>query len=338
MDTLKLLVKAGDHEGILRIESDEYNAYKVVAAIHLAKFNEALKYAKKNSYEHAYILYRQKRFRKALSIIRKNIDNKSSKKWEVLMAQCLYNLGYYADAYSLLSRHGKEDEYAVNLAAMEAMCKVSEQNKTKLSYFYMPFKGPIKNIVKLDFKDSECLLESKFNEIFKLVCDKYAYREALENLNTQYPIKGSCVDNQLKNMMGEECIDLSKKEKEVYEFNNGNSKAITHPAHFQSNFIEGSPVNKLITRYIDSFAASSNWSKNQMCIFNNIDLTNDILLLMKSHWAKYCMSDSSDRRRKWLEKCADSDIKDLMLLSMENFSDPAVQKNAIDLLLNFGKK
>lgn len=228
MENLETLMKSSEHEKILQLPSPEYNRYKVIAAIQLEKYTEALLYSSKNTFEQAYILYKLKKFKKALKVLRKLKGTAV----EILTSQCLYFMGYYTKAYKILSKHGNTDEFAVNLSAMKAL---SQSNGIKPSHFTTKDTNCIRIERDYKFTDAECAHESEYNSLFKDVNKQKVFVKQLrENCN----IENGLVQKQLSNLLGENIVDsLSKKEKEINDFNR-KAGGIVEPVLFQPNFIE----------------------------------------------------------------------------------------------------
>lgn len=233
MENLKELIKREDHENILLLPSPEYNRYKAIAAINLDRYDEALLYAAKNSYEQAYVYYKLKNFKKSLKILRKL----SGKKVDILKSQNLYFLGYYDEAYKLLSAHGNKNEFAVNLAAMDALNALSHQERPSM---FSSMNSNKIQAIDYKFTDSECRMEYEYNDSFRYVEDEKEYVRTLLELQDKYKVRNSCIEKQIKNLMGDEIDDLTKKESEIVAFNKGLTAEIATPVLFQKHFTDKS--------------------------------------------------------------------------------------------------
>ncbi|KAM0680941.1 hypothetical protein GINT2_000747 [Glugoides intestinalis] len=227
MENLETLMKTNQHEKILLLPSPEYNRYKVIAAIQLEKYTEALLYSTKNTFEQAYILYKLKKFKKALKVLRKLKGTAV----EILASQCLYFMGYYIKAYKVLSKHGISDEFAVNLSAIKAL---SQSNGIKPTPFTTKDMKPVEVEEEYKFTDAECAHESEYNSLFKYLSNQ---KEFLKRLRESNSIDDGLVQKQLSNLLDENIDSLSKKEKEINDFNR-KSANIEEPVLFQHNFIE----------------------------------------------------------------------------------------------------
>lgn len=344
MENLKELINKQNHAEIMKLEGSCFDKYKVVAAIFLNLFEDALKFAERNSFEQAYVFYRLRKYRKALKTLRKLNSEKSettrkpgSAKIEILKAQCLYNLGYYADAYAIIAEYGTNDEYGVNLTAIESLCSLSEQTRHKLSYFTLPFKGSIKNNVKMTFKNPECLIESEFNRLYTKIENERIYLDLLYDFDSKFNVNDSCFKKQIKLLKGEFISPegLSSKEKETLDFNNKIISTISAPVHFQKNFTPSGQQYQLIDclRYdkIHKFDESVK-TLCSSCMFEHIS---DIAIIFKSF--TYIKSSKIKRTElkvsKWLSKCDGCPEKDLLLALSSDLKYKENQQAAIKAIL-----
>lgn len=233
METLKSLIEKEEHEKILELPSPEYNKYKVIAAIHLDRYEEALRYAQKSSFEQAYVYYKLKQFKKALKILKKL----TGRAVNILKSQCLYLMGYYSAAYKLLFSYGTSDSYGVNLSAMEALGRLNNGDRIRPTVATSKDNGMQSGSHSFKFTNAEYRLESEYNMTFKYIEDEKMWVEELLELQKKYNVDGSCIDKQLKNLM---CVDVPHptiREAEILAFNNGTIPTVQKPVIFQQNFI-----------------------------------------------------------------------------------------------------
>lgn len=233
METLKDLLINKEHNKILQLPSPEFDSYKAVAAIHLEKYEEALVFADKNTFETAYAYYKLKNYKKALKIIRK-LEGKPA---EVLASQCLYFLGQFSNAFHILEKHGDSDEYAVNLLAMKSLNHLNVKYQNRPSLFTVGDDTPIEHKLKFTFKDPECLIESEFNRVYRSIENTDEYLEMMARMSTIHRVENSCFLKQIAVLKGNNSnVRLTTKEMEVYKFNLGLG-TISNPVLFQRNFI-----------------------------------------------------------------------------------------------------
>lgn len=322
MESLEELIKSENHEKILELSSPEYDRYKVIAAINLEKYEEALIYSTKNSFEEAYIFYKLKNFKRALRILRKLKGSNV----EILKSQCLYFMGYYAEAYEILSKQGCTDEFAVNLSAMEAL---SSLNGPKVSVFTSKDSKSIKRKINYKFTDAECQLESEYNRAFRLLGREKDFVKELMELEEKFKITGSCITKQLKNMMDEEIEEMTKKETEIVEFNRGIRSKIEQPVLFQPNFMENEST---------VYSTFKDFQKNKQKYITNTKLFepyNDKLKLLKA----FIMSKrayKAERSKKILEDLSKLEEKsiesDILKLLASDLPEQEFQLRALNLI------
>ncbi|KAL6120702.1 hypothetical protein NUSPORA_02526 [Nucleospora cyclopteri] len=230
MESLKELISTENYDKILQLMGGKYNKYKTVAAIHLNRFEEALEYVEKNSFLEAYIFYKLRNFKKSLKILRKL----NGKKVDILIAQNLYFLGFFNDAYKILSKHGVEDEFAVNLSAMQALNSIS--CKSKPSLFSLKPDLPVENVKNLKFTNLNCKMESEYNMLYQYVENEEDYLSYLNSLNEKYNIDNSIIKKQLDNLMNHTNSNFTRGEQEIVDFNTKVGAKIKKPRLFQLNF------------------------------------------------------------------------------------------------------
>ncbi|KAI5148230.1 hypothetical protein ENBRE01_0190 [Enteropsectra breve] len=330
MDAIKLLVDSERHEDILKLEGEQWNEYKVVAAISLSMFEAALKYCAKNSFEEAYILYRTKNFKKSLRILRKL----HGEKVEILKAQCLYNLGYYAKAQRIFKTISTSDEFAVNIAAAEALAHHCSKNKHVPSILSGEHTEDIEESVSPILKDALCLLEYNFNKAFCEADQIEKYKTELEELDRRYDVEESCIKKQLANINGERVGFLSEKEQEVWDFNRGLKTTIQHPVHFQKNFMEN-----IKTEYREFISAENSSDSVNNSKIKHINPHSDKMSLYKAFRIVAGPNSPSKKEyvQKILEPCAECKEKSVLLLLLEDLDDEKMQARAIELMKEFDR-
>ncbi|KHN68836.1 hypothetical protein M896_120550 [Ordospora colligata OC4] len=242
------LVRNDQHEQIYAVEHPEFGRFRAVACIFLGRYEEALKYAERKSFEAAYSLYKLKKYKKALRIL-KWIDSEGSR---VLSSQCLFYLGYYGSAYKMLSKIKMDDDVAVNLQAMKSMAILADKNLYEYGNRFQIRKmddvDGFDDIKEYNMKSAEGRVDLVFNESFEHLFDEKRFLEFLKMQAVKAEMKGTIVEEQLKNVCGQEvCIPLlSKSQKKTVEYNEGIIDAISMPIHFQRNFAR---YNVLETKY-----------------------------------------------------------------------------------------
>lgn len=326
MENLKSLIENNEHEKILQLKSPEYDRYKAIAAIQLEKYEEALLYTQKLSFECAYVYYKLKNFKKSLKILRKL----SGKDVDILKSQCLYFLGYYVDAYKILSQFETKNEFAVNLLAMESLASINNKNRTKPSLFTSKDSKILQKAVDLKFTDPECRLEGEFNESFKFVENEREWTQILINLQNKYKIENSYFEKQLKNISGGINDSLSKREEEINQFNCGVTRKIKNPVLFQENFVEN--ANKTDFQIFSDFQANKEQYLSGSLSF---EAFNSKLRLLKAFII--AKRKSTEKRSecilKTLENVEDSIEKRILTLLGSNLPEKEFQTQALKLIL-----
>lgn len=333
METLKKLIEAQNHTEILNLEDGKYAKFRGVAAIFLYRFEEALLYVEKGSFEHAYALYGLKRYRKALSVLKGH----SSPRTDILKSQCLYNLGYYAGAYKYLRKHGCADEHAVNLTAIESICKLTGANSHRISYFTAPRPDSIDSKVSKQFTNPECLMEAEYNRLFADMDDQRHYLNSLYELDKKYDVADSCIKKQIALMTDAAGGDmkLSKRERETFQFNAGSEGAISHPVHFQLNFIPLSQHCRFIEHARND--QSQPPAKKFCWDYNNIQPSSELSLIIKSLACIKRGKLKNERIPKWLGAVSDCPEKKLLLALSSDLNNKECQKKAVSLLMDINK-
>lgn len=326
MENLKELIRRNDHENILLLPSPEYNKYKTIAAINLDRYDEALLYTARNSFEQAYVHYKLKNFKKSLKILRKL----SGEKVDILKSQNLYFLGYYAEAYKLLSKYGNKNEFAVNLEAMDALNLLSCQKSP--SVFSSKSSNPI-STVEYKFTDPECRMEYEYNHSFRYIEDEKEFVRVLLDLQNKYKIENSCIDKQIKNLMNDEIINLSKKESEIISFNKGLIPEISNPVLFQQHFIENTPTDyKIYKEYQLDKSGFISGSKS-------FDPSNQRLKYLKALVISK-RKQTPERMAKVLKTLENSECSieaDILRLLSSNLPEDVFQEKALELILKASK-
>ncbi|KAH9410595.1 putative TPR-like protein [Ordospora pajunii] len=232
------LVRNNEHEQICAVEHPGLAHFRAVACIFLGRYEEALRHAEKNSFEAAYALYKLKKYKKALRIL-KGIDGEGSR---VLSSQCMFFLGYYGSAYKMLSKIKMDDDVAVNLQAMKSMAILASKNMYEYGNRFQVRKmddvDGFGDLQGYGMKSAEGRVDLVFNESFEYLFDERRFVEFLAMQAGKAEMKGTIVEEQLKNVRGQEvCMPvLSKSQKETVEYNKGVIDAISVPMHFQKNF------------------------------------------------------------------------------------------------------
>lgn len=327
MESIQALIDRDDHESILTL-GPEYNNYKVIAAIHLGRYEEALLLLDYPCFEKAYCFYKLRKFHKSLKICKK-LEGKNI---DILKAQNLYFLGYYSDAYKILSNYGVSDEYAVNLSSMEALNHLNIVNFQKPSLFTSRDTKAIDSLKKYKFKDSECAMESNYNLSFKNIEDERLFIQTLSELDQKYNIENNCIQKQLKNLMDEDIVGLGARETEIFNFNRGTVTNINNPVLFQNNFLDSVKTDFKI------FKDYQNNSQDYLRGQRNIDTFNDKLKLLKSLviLKRKLNDERKDKIKKTLKgvkSCLEKDIIQLLIGKDDDF-----QKKGIELLMSLSNK
>ena len=225
------LIQQERHQDILMLESPKYDKYKAIAHIYLVEFEKAVTYMHNNTFEKAYCYYKLKKFKRAFRILKKL----QGKKVDILTAQCLYFYGKYNDAYTLLGKYDTVDEYGVNLSAIEALNMLSSTGYSGL-FSYKP-DNKIVNIFSYTFFNNECKMEYEFNSAFKFINNEEQYLNILYNLNDQYSIfKNSYFNKQILNLTNQSCLELTKKQSDIFNYNTIPDYQLSTLDHFQNNF------------------------------------------------------------------------------------------------------
>ncbi|KAF9762983.1 hypothetical protein NGRA_1618 [Nosema granulosis] len=239
MVDLNILENDQDHEKIACLEGKEFDRYRAIALIHLGKYNEALKFVNKGSFEAAYVYYKLKNYKKALKIISKFSDEKGF----VLKSQILYSMGFYNKAYEALSTLPKDDEVVINLQAMKSMAILTHNvNRSCGHKLWMKKRDELMHFDKLEnhkFSNEDSRIEFFFNKTFEEAHDIQKYLEALRTAQKLFNGE-NIISKQLNNIEGSfDEIDpetLSKTQKEILLYNMHKTDKIVNPIHFLKNF------------------------------------------------------------------------------------------------------
>jgi tetratricopeptide (TPR) repeat protein len=234
------LLRNEEHEKIALLSEEEFNPFKAIAYIHLGRYAEALKCARKGSFETAYILYKLKKYKKALRILRRLSDERS----RVLTSQCLYYLGYYNTAYKILSEFARDDETVVNLQAMKSLALLADKSRAiHGKRFSIAAKDRLRAFEDLDkhrFVAPELGVDFVFNKAFEYLDEEHRFVDYLERkLDADPALGNTVVEEQLKNVRKEfdavETEMLNKNQRETLAFNTGKIKEFAEPVHYQKN-------------------------------------------------------------------------------------------------------
>lgn len=347
MEELRSSIASGDHEKILAmkdavgISEERLNCCRAVAAIQLGRFDEAARLAARGSFEQGYALYRQKRFKKALRMLKE-----TGTRCDILKAQCLYNLGFYAEAHRLLCCLSTENEYAVNLAAIESLCTLASELRFSPSFAAPPFKGHIKNTIVPTLTDKECAVEFEFNRAYVHVSDERVYLRLLSEIDQKFNGAETLFKKQLLNLRGELEDDsglvnsLGRREQEIVNFNSG-SGLISCPVHFQVNFVPGTQQNTVL-EYIaaeksDPSLASGNpavLSKRYKDLPGDIQPVSEVISIIKalSRVKRFRHEVHSGHISRILKNVGSCPERDILLLVSSDLDDSEFQDRAMALI------
>jgi hypothetical protein len=331
------LLRNEEHEEIASLEGEEFNPYRAIAYINLGRYAEALRCAKKGSFEMAYILYKLKRYRRALRILRKLSDDGS----RVLASQCLYYLGYYNSAYRILSGFKRDDEIVVNLQAMKSLALLAHKSKGAYGRkFSVPAKDELEAFENLDrykFPTPELRADFVFNKAFEYLDDEDRFVEYLEERVGADPgLRGTIVEEQLKNIRKEfDMIDaglLGRSQRETVAFNTGKIKEFSEPVHYQQN-MPRMDIHGMKHKEGDLPWLSLVYGRNFDLNFNDIPALNEKLRLLRCLVAL--------KNGKFSRRCIRSNLRDVpdsihkqLLFFLVDFKplDPGFQDAAKELL------
>lgn len=233
------LVRSNEHDKIVQL-GEEFQSLKTVAHINMGNYGEALKCAARGSFEMAYILYKLRKYKRALRILR-GMDSEASR---VLRSQCLYYLGYYNGAYQMLSGMKRDDDVVVNLQAMKSLAIAADRSQSttsRLCVRKMDISTGFDNLERHGMSSAEGHVDFVFNQAFENLPDEERFVGFLESrIESDSRLRGTVVEGQLRNVRGEfDRIDrsvLSRTQRETLEFNRGETDTFSNPQHFQQNF------------------------------------------------------------------------------------------------------
>lgn len=329
MENIEELFKSNNHEKILELPSPEFDLQKAVAAICLGDYPKALVFAPKKSFERAYTYYKLKDFKKSLKILRK-LEGEAV---EILKSQCLYFLGYYHEAHSLLSKYGSLDEIAVNIKAIEALNYLSTRHAVTPSLFSIRDILPITSRISCKFNSPECLVESEFNTAFESILDERDYIQELKRLDEKYKIQNSCFKKQLHNLSGEEVEEMTAKEKEIKLFNLGKIQKIENPVLYQANFMPDENTDyKIFAKYQDE--------KEKFIAGDSVfEPTTDRLKILKAFViAQRKPNESrSAKIQRTLKGCKDCIEKEILEALSGQMTEKEFQKKGVELITKLNK-
>lgn len=334
MKSIKQIVEEKNYDQILKLEGEEYDAYKCITLIKLEKYKEAIKYAKPCSFELAYANYKLKNFKKCLRIIRKSQE--ASAKFIVLKSQALYNMGRYNEAYKILSQLPLDDELVINLQAIKSLAFVADMSEHRTPSKYSLMKGD--DSVKFDdfsrykFRDKELEEEFRYNETFASILEEGKYVSILTTLGEKY--RSGVVKRQLDNVLGNfEKISkssLNNSDAQILEFNRDERTSFENPVHYQRNFsgIKGRywPGNDYIC-YLEARSLDYNLGNAQL------PRISDNLLILLAFINLKKMFRSEKFSRKFFEKNSQSLPWEIIeLLAMKNNEIKKSQERVVSLL------
>lgn len=219
MNNLQELVDKNNHNSILQLTGDAYDRYKIVANIKLEKYKEALKMAKKNTFEFCYCLYKQKKYKNCIKIVEKLVkQNDKDEGLMYLYAQCLYHLGYYNKSAAIMCKTSKPSAL-VNYMAAESLSILGNSDevfrykaKAKDTYKHMEVNIDSSSMTK------EVNDELSYNMSFRYLNEEKTYTEYLESQTDN-----KLCTNQLYNVNGEFDMikDATEKQNEIVQYNKG---------------------------------------------------------------------------------------------------------------------
>ncbi|OQS55124.1 hypothetical protein EHP00_284 [Ecytonucleospora hepatopenaei] len=260
LKTLNQLVKNEQHEEILQLDNPDdntlVNKFKGVACIKLGMFKDALIFLKENTYEKAYCFYKLRNYKKSLKVLRKIIDkhdinvSKENLKHKILVAQCLYYLDKFYDAfeiyiqvYTFLKNKTHDfdlfNELLVNISACESLNYIASQSRP--SMFACQENVPIKKPHFYAVENLECKTEVDFNLLYKHIEDEDNYMCLLQEQcnvqsNKNVIFINSYFSKQLATLNNQEMNCYTKKQKENFLFNTEVNYVPTTCELFQKNF------------------------------------------------------------------------------------------------------
>ncbi|KAM0687980.1 hypothetical protein COBT_000771 [Conglomerata obtusa] len=290
MSNIMELIKNNEHEKIIALEGNQYNQYKTIAYLFLERYKEALEHAEKESYEYCYCLYKLRKYKKCVKLIKKiNPDGLYEEKYKILLSQALYFMGYYNSSAKALGNLSSGPTYINFLAANNLAQAGTFSNKIN---FYKVFAKDDfldifnnVNVGKLSVEENE---EVIYNNSFKHIYDENTFKKYLEE----------CVDNtlcynQLNNINGNYDIlkeeHLTKKQKDII-LHNKKQQELHELQHFQKYNYEFAMANKLKTGEIDI--------KNVKCKTDNLFLIKAVHNIKRKNnkAAKKCLEAAKDTK------------------------------------------
>lgn len=330
---LEEILNNKDHRRTLCLPSPEFDKYKAVAAIHLEKYDDALTFASKNSFEQAYIYYRLKNYKKSLKILRKL----EGREIEILKAQCLYFLGHFHDAYIILKRQGSTDEFAVNLMAIASMNDLSAKDRVAPSIFTVTEEELIdEDNFKPKFTDSECHVESEFNRVYKYLENQEEYLSILKKMTEIHTEDNEVFKKQIANLTLN-CAEkfgsyhFSKREREVANFNMGRIDTISNPIFFQDNFLPNSTKSTDYKIFKDFQNNKEDYYKG----LKSFEPTSDRLRILKAFIV--AKRKTTEERKKTITKtisgCKSSLSKKILDLFCADVSEEKFKNEALKILM-----
>lgn len=323
MYNISKLLQEQDHHSILQLPSPQFDNYKVIAAINLNKFEEALKFATKNSYELAYIYYKLEQPKKALKILRKiSLKEGKSEKTDILISQCLYKMQSYDKAYDLLKNYGNKDEFAVNLNAFYALNSLNS-NSSKSSLFTTKKNKKIENPVNYSYSIMECKMEAEYNSLFEKIEDETNYIDELKNIDEKYNVEGSVIKKQIANLQNDDLPSLTKSETKVDIFNKIPTSKFSNPLHFQENFVCKNSEYQIL-KNIDKFNLKHTKISPKT---KKLKILKCLLSILNSP-----KENSKVLVQKMLEKLEDCEEKQILQLLISESSNETFKEIAIELL------
>jgi hypothetical protein len=242
MGELRELIKNNEHEKILSIEGEGQNEYKAIACIFLERYEDALRYVVRGGFEEAYIRYKLKDYRKCVRILNKN--GLSDARCMKLKAQALYFLGYYDEAYQILSSFEPNDETIVNLMAIRSLGLLASKSGISTPHrFSIRNKEGLSrrsfNVPKYKVSRPESVVECEFNKCFEVLDNEEGFKKRLKDIldDPKLTRDMSLIENQYKNVTGRfkdvEMDLLSRGQRETLLFNMGKKTKFQNPCHFQ---------------------------------------------------------------------------------------------------------
>lgn len=212
------LISRGLYRKIVDLKNHKFNREKIIAFIKLEKYHDAYIYLRSLrkdlsvldrleslrltgniAFEEAYILYKLKKYKKSLKVL-KSVEESERK--NILLSQVLYFLRRYDQAYEILSKCKYEKERDINLLTMEILHERSLKKKQ-----------PIKKI-EYNFGSSKKIAD--YNRSF---ADFQSYNPS-RYVAKYHNVKNERIESQIGNLLGLlKPNDFKGKKRQIIEHN-----------------------------------------------------------------------------------------------------------------------